>query len=171
VRKLAVILAAVAALAGSCSGGDSGEAEAPAGTAGPAELEARIAELERQLATDTDAEERLGTLENVAVRLQSDLLRRTREQTTGLRKLRKDFDTFVEDFEKAKEEEATAAEGEPDPLETLAKDVQDIRKRLAAVSDAAEEARDDAGAALSTLGELEQRIAALETTQGIGRGL
>ena len=166
-----MILAAVVAVSASCSAGGSSEPETPAGTAGPAELEARIAELERQLATDSDVEERLGTLESVAVRLQSDLLRRTKEQATGLKKLRKDVDTFLEDFEKAKEEEAKAAEEEPDPLETLTKDVADIRKRLATVSNAAEEALDDAGAALSTLGELEQRIAALETTQGIGRGL
>ncbi|HLB04553.1 MAG TPA: hypothetical protein VJK66_05995 [Gaiellaceae bacterium] len=167
-RRLAVTLAAIVALAAGCSAGGSSEPEAPAGTAGPAELEARIAELERQVATENDVEERLGTLETVAIRLQSDLLRRTKQQASGLRKLREDFDTFIEDLEKAKEEEAKAAEAEPDPLETLTKDVEGLRKRLAGVSNAAEEARDDASAALVTLRELEERLAALETTQGVG---
>ena len=163
-----MILAAVVAVSASCSAGGSSEPETPAGTAGPAELEARIAELERQLATDSGVEERLGTLESVAVRLQSDLVRRTKEQATGLKKLRKDVDTFLEDFEKAKEEEAEAAAAEPDPLETLTKDVQDIRKRLATVSNAAEDALSDAGAALATLRELEQRLEALELDQTVG---
>ena len=163
-----MILAAVVAVSASCSAGGSSEPETPAGTAGPAELEARIAELERQLTTESDVEERLGTLENVAIRLQSDLLRRTKQQASRLTKLRENFDTFVEDLEKAKEEEAKAAEEEPDPLEALTKDIADVRKRLATVSNAAEEALDDAGAALVTLRELEERLAALETTQGVG---
>ena len=166
-RALAVILVAVAALAAGCSGGSS-ETAAPAGTAGPAELEARIAELESRLAPDIDAEERLGTLENVAIRLQSDLLRRTKQQATGLRTLRKDFDTFLEDLEKAKEEEAKAVEDAPATLETLAKDVQDLRKQLALVSSAADEALGDASAVQATLRELEQLLEALETTQGVG---
>jgi len=155
-------------LATGCSAGGSRETEAPAGTAGPAELEARIAELERRPATGTDVEERLATLESVAVRLQSDLLRRTKQQATGLKKLRENFDTFLEDLEKAKEEEAKTVEGKPDPLETLTRDVQDISKRLATVSKAADEALNDAGAALVTLGELEQRLDALEANQTVG---
>jgi len=48
------------------------------------------------------------------------------------------------------------------------KDIADVRKRLATVSKEADQALDDAGSALETLRELEERLAALETTQGVG---
>lgn len=164
------VIVALLALAAGCSSSSSTEPEIPAGTAGPAELEVRIAELERQLEAGSEVEVRLATLESVATRLQSDLVRRTKQQTTNLRKLREDFDTLLEDLEKAKEEEAKAAEGEPDVLQALTKDVKDIRQRLTTVSKSVDEAASDAGDALASLQELELRVGALEATQGVGRG-
>ena len=151
-------------VAAGCSSAGSEETQAPAGTAGPAELEARIAELERGVSAGTDLDERVAALEDVALRLQSDLVRRTKQQATGLRKLRVDFDTFLEDLEKAKEEEAKAAEeAGGDPLEQLTKAVQDLRKQLTTTSNVADKALEDADAALQTLEDVQARLDALET--------
>ena len=162
-RRLAAILAVTAAVAAGCSAGGSEQAEAPAGTVGPAEVEARLAELESRVSAGTDLEERVAALEDVALRLQSDLLRRTKQHATALRKLRKDFDTFVEDLEKAKEEEEKAAEAAGgDPLELLTKAVQDLRKQLAAASNVAGKAREEADDALTALESVQERLDALE---------
>ena len=164
---LAAILAVTALVVAGCSAGGSQEPAAPAGTAGPAELEARISELERQVGVGDDLEGRIAALEDVALRLQSDLVRRTKQQATGLRKLRVDFDALVEGLEKAKEEEAKAAEeAGGDPLEQLTKAVQDLKKQLTAASNVADKALEDADAALETLDDVQARLDALETRTG-----
>ena len=162
-RRLAAILLAagvLAAGAGCSSGGSKSSGQAPA--AGSVELEARVAELERQVTAQGDLEQRLKALENVATRLQSDQLRNSKRQSGGLKKLRTDFDKFVEDFDKAqKDAEKLRAEGQ-DPLTLVQNDVETLQKQLKRLGGTADEALRQAGESLAAVDGLQARVAALE---------